>query len=405
MILIYTFSISILISLFCIFYFDLSSKMKYSIMMILSLFVTIYICEIYFSYLIIEDIFLILEMIMFISLYHHQFYHESFTISLLLMITKIISKIISLNIIQIATHQSIHFILTHQNFYEFMLLIEIVLFMIACINIYLLKLKKSINFNHKNWKELQILLLIVITFLFIFEFIILNNLGMEHIILIISIVLLALSIFFIFTYDKILQLSQENTEYLLNEQKYHYRSINKDTLLKANEEMKSLEHRMTYSLLQIKNSIINQDDDHALLIIDQYFKKINQYKSTILTDNRYFDFVINSKINALYNDGYTFKMTSTINCNPILEDKNIVNIFMKIIDYYVKLSIDKDLILDFIDKGDYLLFTITTQTLFSCNIIQNEIKEFINDNVNYHVKSNNNYVTCQLLFKNNYFIS
>ncbi|WP_187117143.1 hypothetical protein [Candidatus Stoquefichus massiliensis] len=374
-------------------------------MMILSLFVTIYICEIYFSYLIIEDIFLILEMIMFISLYHHQFYHESFTISLLLMITKIISKIISLNIIQIATRQSIHFILTHQNYYDFMLLIEIILFMIACINIYLLKLKKSINFNHKNWKELQILLLIIITFLFIFEFVILNNLGMNHIILIMSIVLLALSIFFIFTYDKILQLSQENTEYLLNEQKYHYRSINKDTLLKANEEMKSLEHRMTYSLLQIKNSIINQDDNNALLIIDQYFKKINQYKSTILTDNPYFDFVINSKINALYNDGYTFKMTSTINCNPILEDKNIVNIFMKIIDYYVKLSIDKDLILDFIDKGDYLLFTITTQTLFSCNIIQNEIKEFINDNVNYHVKSNNNYVTCQLLFKNNYFIS
>lgn len=388
-----------MIAVISIYYFDFSSKIKYFILLSILLFATIFSFKIYFTYSIFENIIIMLEIIIFVSLYNHHIYHEVFTISLMLMIAKIISKIISLNIIQLFTHQSIQFILEHQNYSDFVILIELILFAITCLNIYLLMIKKSINFNHKNWRELEILLLLIFISLSFFEYILITNRGMEQIIIIVSIILLALSVFFIFTYNKILILSQENTEYLLNEQKHRYRSINKDTLLKANEEMKVIEHRMSYSLLQIKDAITKNDYDNALSIIDQYFHKIDQYKSSLLTDNPYFDFVINSKVNTLYNNGYSLKITSSLNYSPILENQENINAFIHIIDYYTQLSDDKDLSIEFIDKGDFLLFTITTLTHISTEEITNEVKKYTQNISHYHIKSNNQYVTCQFLYK------
>lgn len=395
----YIFLISIIIAFMSINYFDFSSKIKYFILLFLLLFITIFSFQIYLTYSIFENIMIMLEIIIFVSIYNHHIYHEVFTVSLMLMIAKSISKIISLNIIQLFTHKSIPFILSHQNYYDFMILIEIILFTFTCLNIYLLKIKKSINFNQKNWRELEILLLLIFISLSFFEYILITNQGMEQIILIVSIILLALSVFFIFTYNKILMLSQENTEYLLNQQKYQYRSINKDTLLKANEEMKVIEHRMSYSLLQIKAAIMKQDYDNALTIIEQYFHKINQYKSSILTDNSYFDFIINSKVNSLYNHGYSLKIITSLNYNPILENHENINSFIHIIDYYTCISDDKDLVVEFIDKGDFLLFTITTLTHISIEEITNEIKKFTQNISHYHIKLNNQYVSCQFLYK------
>lgn len=395
----YIFLTSIMIAVVSIYYFDFSSKIKYFILLSILLFATLFLFKTYFTDFILENIIIMLEIIIFVFIYNRQIYHEVLTVSLMLMIAKSISKIISLNIIQLFTHQSIQFILNHQNYSDFMILIELILFTLTCLNIYLLKIKTSINFNHKNWRELEILLSLIFISLTFFEYILITNQDMKQIILIISLTLLALSVFFIFTYNKILILSQENTEYLLNEQKHHYRSINKDTLLKANEEMKVIEHRMSYSLLQIKDAIIKNDYDNALSIIDQYFHKIDQYKSSLLTDNPYFDFVINSKVNTLYNNGYSLKITSSLNYNPILESQENINTFIHIIDYYTQLSDDKDLSIEFIDKGDFLLITITTLTYISTEEITNEIKEMIPSYTHYHLKSNHHYVTCQLLFK------
>lgn len=385
-------------SLLNIYYFDLSYKKIYFFIFYIVLSLTMTLLTFHSLHFTLLNITLIAEMILLISINKHQFNYETLIITLMMIIAKIISEIISLHAVQLFTHQSINYIFNHYNYLHLVIILELIILIIIYLNIYLFKFKKSITFQHQNWQEVRILLIIIFTSLSFLQHVFITQQFTHQLIPIISLTLLALSIFFIFTYNKIFQVTKENTEYLLNEQRRQYRSINKETLLKASEDMKSLEHRMSYSLLQIKQSILHNDSQSALDTIDQYFHKINQYKSSIHTDNPYFDYILNSKMNDLYNQGYTLKVTATLHYKPILENHDIINSLQKIIDYYAIISEDHDISIECIDKGYFILFTLTTFTHTTIYDITQTIHNYTSL---YSIKSNDNYLTCQWLIKDN----
>lgn len=398
MIIFYRCMIGLILSFITVYYFDLSLK-KLSLPLITLLFsVTIFIFDSLNLHITLLNIVFIIEIVTIISFYKHHFDYEAFMIASMLMIAKIIAKIISFHTIYLTTQQSIEHILSHQNYLDFAFLLELIFFIFACLNIYLFKLKKSDWFHYENWQELLVLLIIIFSSLSFFEHVLLTRQFMEQLVLVISLTLLTLSIFFIYTYHKILQISKENTEYLLNEQRHQYRSMNKDALLRASEDMKSLEHRMSYSLLQIKDYILHNNQESALYIIDQYTNQIHKYKSSIHTDNPYFDYIMNSKINHLYMYGYSLKLTTTLNYKQVLENQDVLDMLIKIIDYYASISEDFDIAIECIDKGHFLLFTISTYTHISTHEISDKIKQhtFL-----YTIKNSDFFVSCQFLIEDN----
>lgn len=388
--------VSFLMSLLSVYYFDLTYK-KINFLIFFAVFsITMTLFTFYSIHFTLLNITLISEILLLIFINKHQFNHETIIISLMMVSAKIISEIIALHAVHLLTHQSIDYILNHYNYLYLVIILTLILLIIIYLNISLFKFKKSIDFQHQNWQEVHILLIIIFTSLSFLQHVFITQQFIDQLILIISLTLLALFIFFLFTYNKIFQVTKENTEYLLSEQRRQYRSINKETLLKASEDMKSLEHRMSYSLLQIKQSILHNDSQTALDTIDQYFHKINQHKSSIYTDNPYFDYILNSKINDLYHKGYTLKITATLHYKPILENHDIIKSLHKIIDYYAMISEDHDLSIECIDKGYFVLFTFTTLTHTSIYDITQTIHKYT---PLYSIKNNDNYITCQWLIK------
>ncbi len=289
--------LSFIISLFTMFYYQIKHKfisflsLSFILFLSLLLFRNEHIIVIYLS--------LFLEINLFLHITHQTDTSEHFIMTTLLFITLMIAKISAISLFLLLTSYSLNDVLKNTNYLNFMQLIECLIFSLFCIQIYLLKIKNILKIYNSKKQDIQFFLFSIFILLSLIVQSIYNASFPSKTLFLLSLLLIVSFLFILCIYERIKTIVEDNNELLLNEQKQKYSLLNKNTIMKSNDEIKRLEHRMLYSLMQIKNQIKEKNYDNVIYSIDEYLNKIKYNKYSIITNNPYFDYVFCQLIDQL----------------------------------------------------------------------------------------------------------
>ena len=111
---------------------------------------------------------------------------------------------------------------------------------------------------------------------------------------------------------------------------------NEKVLSKMSEDIYQLEHNLRYILMQVKLNEQNKKYDENIELIDQYIRNFGKFKAIINTDNPYFDYFMNQKINDLSNNGIDVHTSINISHSDYYLDREYVEYLIKIINLFKK---------------------------------------------------------------------
>ena len=198
------------------------------------------------------------------------------------------------------------------------------------------KMKYNSNLDTKRWTSIIGVFLILLLELYIFgnDYTINNINPTDTLFCMFLTAIVTLVIFNI--YGKLLKENEESTRIRLKNEEIRYKKENEKVLSKMSEEIYQLEHNLRYILMQVKLNEQNKKYDENIELIDQYIRNFGKFKAIINTDNPYFDYFMNQKINDLSNNGIDVHTSINISHSDYYLDREYVEYLIKAINLFKK---------------------------------------------------------------------
>ena len=196
------------------------------------------------------------------------------------------------------------------------------------------KMKYNSNLDTKRWTSIIGVFLILLLELYILgnDYTINNINPTDTLFCMFLTAIVTLVIFNI--YGKLLKENEESTRIRLKNEEIRYKKENEKVLSKMSEEIYQLEHNLRYILMQVKLNEQNKKYDENIELIDQYIRNIGTLKAIINTDNPYFDYFMNQKINDLSNNGIDVHTSINISHSDYYLDREYVEYLIKVINLF-----------------------------------------------------------------------
>ena len=214
-----------------------------------------------------------------------------------------------------------------------------ILFLIVALLFLKQKVTYDTNLNTKRWLTIVIIILIllVVTYLLSISYVF-DNANVLINLLCAALVYVAIVLIFNI-YGKVLKENEESTRIRLKNEEIRYKKENEKVLSKMSEDIYQLEHNLRYILMQVKLNEQNKKYDENIELIDQYIRNFGKFKAIINTDNPYFDYFMNQKINDLSNNGIDVHTSINISHSDYYLDREYVEYLIKVINLFKKEAI------------------------------------------------------------------
>ena len=214
-----------------------------------------------------------------------------------------------------------------------------ILFLIVALLFLKQKVTYDTNLNTKRWLTIVIIILIllVVTYLLSISYVF-DNANVLVNLLCAALVYVAIILIFNI-YGKLLKENEESTRIRLKNEEIRYKKENEKVLSKMSEDIYQLEHNLRYILMQVKLNEQNKKYDDNIELIDQYIRNFGKFKAIINTDNPYFDYFMNQKINDLSNNGIDVHTSINISHSDYYLDREYVEYLIKVINLFKKEAI------------------------------------------------------------------
>jgi len=198
------------------------------------------------------------------------------------------------------------------------------------------KMKYNSNLDTKRWTSIIGVFLILLLELYILgnDYTINNINPTDTLFCMFLTAIVTLVIFNI--YGKLLKENEESTRIRLKNEEIRYKKENEKVLSKISEDIYQLEHNLRYILMQVKLNEQNKKYDENIELIDQYIRNFGKFKAIINTDNPYFDYFMNQKINDLSNNGIDVHTSINISHSDYYLDREYVEYLIKAINLFKK---------------------------------------------------------------------
>ena len=198
------------------------------------------------------------------------------------------------------------------------------------------KMKYNSNLDTKRWTSIIGVFLILLLELYILanDYTINNINPTDTLFCMFLTAIVTLVIFNI--YGKLLKENEESTRIRLKNEEIRYKKENEKVLSKMSEDIYQLEHNLRYILMQVKLNEQNKKYDENIELIDQYIRNFGKFKAIINTDNPYFDYFMNQKINDLSNNGIDVHTSINISHSDYYLDREYVDYLIKAINLFKK---------------------------------------------------------------------
>lgn len=198
------------------------------------------------------------------------------------------------------------------------------------------KMKYNSNLDTKRWTIIIGVFLILLLELYILgnDYTINNINPTDTLFCMFLTAIVTLVIFNI--YGKLLKENEESTRIRLKNEEIRYKKENEKVLSKMSEDIYQLEHNLRYILMQVKLNEQNKKYDENIELIDQYIRNFGKFKAIINTDNPYFDYFMNQKINDLSNNGIDVHTSINISHSDYYLDREYVEYLIKAINLFKK---------------------------------------------------------------------
>ena len=198
------------------------------------------------------------------------------------------------------------------------------------------KMKYNSNLDTKRWTSIIGVFLILLLELYILgnDYTINNINPTDTLFCMFLTAIVTLVIFNI--YGKLLKENEESTRIRLKNEEIRYKKENEKVLSKMSEDIYQLEHNLRYILMQVKLNEQNKKYDENIELIDQYIRNFGKFKAIINTDNPYFDYFINQKINDLSSNGTDVHTSINISHSDYYLDREYVEYLIKAINLFKK---------------------------------------------------------------------
>ena len=196
------------------------------------------------------------------------------------------------------------------------------------------KMKYNSNLDTKRWTSIISVFLILLLELYILanDYTINNINPTDTLFCMFLTAIVTLVIFNI--YGKLLKENEESTRIRLKNEEIRYKKENEKVLSKMSEDIYQLEHNLRYILMQVKLNEQNKKYDENIELIDQYIRNFGKFKAIINTDNPYFDYFMNQKINELSNNGIDVHTSINISHSDYYLDREYVEYLIKVINLF-----------------------------------------------------------------------
>ena len=255
---------------------------------------------------------------------------ESIIICFLSLVIDIVCNVVSLIIGRIANY----FIGTQFIQMPAMTVLSKILYLIAVLAFLKKKASYKSQLNSKGW----LTLIIVISILFIVAYILVTSYVFDNVDTLVNLFCTALIfiaiILILNIYGKILEENEESTRIRLKNEEIRYKKENEKVLSKMSEDIYQLEHNLRYILMQVKINEENKKYDENIELIDQYIRNFGKFKAIINTDNPYFDYFMNQKINDLSSNGIDVHTSINISHSDYYLDREYVEYLIKVINIF-----------------------------------------------------------------------
>lgn len=211
-----------------------------------------------------------------------------------------------------------------------------ILFLIVALLFLKQKVTYDTNLNTKRWLTIVIIILIllVVTYLLSISYVF-DNANVLINLLCAALVYVAIVLIFNI-YGKLLKENEESTRIRLKNEEIRYKKENEKVLSKMSEDLYQLEHNLRYILMQVKLNEQNKKYDENIELIDQYIRNFGKFKAIINTNNPYFDYFMNQKINDLSNNGIDVHTSINISHSDYYLDRKYVEYLIKVINLFKK---------------------------------------------------------------------
>ena len=211
-----------------------------------------------------------------------------------------------------------------------------ILFLIVALLFLKQKVNYDTNLNTKRWLTIVIIILIllVVTYLLSISYVF-DNANVLINLLCAALVYVAIVLIFNI-YGKLLKENEESTRIRLKNEEIRYKKENEKVLSKMSEDIYQLEHNLRYILMQVKLNEQNKKYDENIELIDQYIRNFGKFKAIINTNNPYFDYFMNQKINDLSNNGIDVHTSINISHSDYYLDRKYVEYLIKVINLFKK---------------------------------------------------------------------
>ena len=196
------------------------------------------------------------------------------------------------------------------------------------------KMKYNSNLDTKRWTSIISVFLILLLELYILanDYTINNINPTDTLFCMFLTAIVTLVIFNI--YGKLLKENEESIRIRLKNEEIRYKKENEKVLSKMSEDIYQLEHNLRYILMQVKLNEQNKKYDENIELIDQYIRNFGKFKAIINTDNPYFDYFMNQKINDLSNNGIDVHTSINISHSDYYLDREYVEYLIKVINLF-----------------------------------------------------------------------
>lgn len=255
---------------------------------------------------------------------------ESIIVCFLSLIIDIVCNVVSLIIGRMMNY----FIGTQFIQMPAIIVLSKILYLIAVLAFLKKKASYKSQLNSKRW----LTIIIVISILFIVAYIlgtsyVFNNVDALVNLFCTALIFIAI-ILILNIYGKILEENEESTRIRLKNEEIRYKKENEKVLSKMSEDIYQLEHNLRYILMQVKINEENKKYDENIELIDQYIRNFGKFKAIINTDNPYFDYFMNQKINDLSNNGIDVHTSINISHSDYYLDREYVEYLIKAINLF-----------------------------------------------------------------------
>lgn len=249
-----------------------------------------------------------------------------------------------------------------------------ILFLIVVLLFLKQKVTYDTNLNTKRWLTIVIIIsiLLVVAYLLGISYVFDNANVLVNLF---CAALVYVAIILIFNiYGKLLKENEESTRIRLKNEEIRYKKENEKVLSKMSEDIYQLEHNLRYILMQVKLNEQNKKYDENIELIDQYIRNFGKFKTIINTDNPYFDYFMNQKINDLSNNGIDVHTSINISHSDYYLDREYVEYLIKVINLFKKEAIQ--ITINIYEKQGFNIIEILTSKNIRLTI-DNSIKQLV----------------------------